>query len=89
MKTWKGVIKFFVCCLGVVITAFFLVMALMWTMETDMEIDCLKRDMKTLQENMEILKAQQNLLIPIAWGRYLPIFTKEKEVVIETTRGTR
>ena len=82
MKTWKDVLKVFVCCLGALMADLFLATALMWAMETDMEIDSLRKD-------VEILKAKQRPLVAIDGGKYLTIFTKEKEVVIQTTRGLR
>lgn len=89
MKTWKDVIKGFVCCLGVVIAGLFLVMALMWIMEKDIEIECMQTEIYRLQEAVKELKEKKLRLMPIDGAKYLTIFTKEKEVVIETTRGTR
>ena len=89
MKTWKDVIKGFVCSLGVIIAVFFLATALMRAYETDMEIDSLQRDMEILRKEVEILKAKENYFVLIYGRKYLTILTKEKEVVIETTRGTR
>ena len=76
--TWRDVIKALVCC-GAVLAA---LMAVIWVIETDMEI-------RSLQEDMEAMKAKQRPLVAIDGGKYLTIFTKEKEVVIETaTKGT-
>ena len=80
MKTWKDVIKVFVCCLGALMAVLFLVTAIMWAMETDMEID-------SLQKDMEIMKAKVRPLVAIDGGKYQTIFTQEKEVVIQT-RGS-
>lgn len=76
--TWRDVIKTLVCCAAVL----FAVFAFIWAMETDMEIS-------SLQDDMKRLKATQRPLVKIEGGKYLTIFTKEKEVVIETaTKGT-
>ena len=72
MKTWKDVFKTLVTCAA----ALFLVMAIIWAMETNMEI-------RSLQADMEDLKATQRPLVAIDGGKYLTIFTSEKEVVIE------
>ena len=77
MKTWIDVLRVFVCCLGAIMAALFLITALMWAWETDMEID-------SLQKDMEILKAKQRPLVAIDGGKYLTIFTRENEVIIET-----
>ena len=79
MKTWKDVIKVFVCCLCALMAVLFLVTAVMWAIETDMEI-------KSLQKDMEIMKAEQRPLVAIAGGKYLTVFTQEKEVVIEVLK---
>ena len=76
MKTWIDVLRVFVSCLGAIMAALFLITALMWAWETDMEI-------AALQADMEILKAKQRPLVAIDGGKYLNVFTKEKEVVIE------
>lgn len=76
MSTWGDVLRILVVCMAVL----FWVMAIIWAMETDMEI-------KSLQSDMETLKSQQRPLVHIEGGKYLTIFTKEKEVVIETAQG--
>lgn len=76
MTTWRDVIKVFLCCLCTLMAVLFLVGAIMWAMETDMEI-------RSLQSDMEALKAKQRPLVAIDGGKYLTVFTQEKEVVIE------
>ena len=71
--TWRDVLKVIVCCAAVL----FAVFAVLWAMETDMEIN-------SLQDDVRRLKAAQRPLVHIEGGKYLTIFTKEKEVVIET-----
>ena len=71
---WRDVIKALICCAAVL----FLLFAVIWAMETDMEI-------RSLQDDVNRLKAAQRPLVHIDGGKYLTIFTKEKEVVIETT----
>lgn len=73
MTTWKDVLKVLVCC-GAVL---FLVMGIIWAFETDMEIRSLREDVKDLQ-------ATQRPLVAIDGGKYLTVFTHEKEVIIET-----
>lgn len=72
--TWRDVIKVLVCCGAVLLVIF----AWIWAMETNMEIS-------SLQDDVERLKSAQRPLVHIEGGKYLTIFTKEKEVVIETT----
>jgi len=72
---WRDVVKVLICCAAVL----FLVMAIIWAIETNMEI-------RSLQSDMEALKSQQRPLVAIDGGKYLTIFTQEKEVVIETAR---
>ncbi|HBF42327.1 MAG TPA: hypothetical protein DDW42_01615 [Desulfobacteraceae bacterium] len=72
---WRDVIKALVCCGA----ALFLVMAVIWGMETGMKISSLQDDVKRLKE-------AQRPLVHIEGGKYLTIFTKEKEVVIETAQ---
>ena len=71
--TWRDVFKALVCCAAVL----FLVMAIIWAMETDMEI-------RSLQDDVKRLKSAQRPLVHIEGGKYLTIFTRENEVVIET-----
>ena len=71
---WRDVIKALIYCAAVL----FLLFAVIWAMETDMEI-------RSLQDDVNRLKAAQRPLVHIDGGKYLTIFTKEKEVVIETT----
>ena len=73
---WRDVIKALVCCGA----ALFLVMAVIWGMETGMEISSLQDDVKRLKE-------AQRPLVTIPNTKYLTIFTKEKEVVIETAQS--
>ena len=75
---WRDVLRVLVCCAAVL----FFVFAVIWAMETDMEI-------RSLQDDVNRLKAAQRPLVHIDGGKYLTIFTKEKEVIIETTsKGT-
>ena len=74
MSTWGDVLRTLVVCMAVL----FLVLAIIWAMETNMEI-------RSLQSDVKDLKAAQRPLVAIDGGKYLTIFTKEKEVVIETT----
>jgi len=75
---WRDVLKVLVCC-GALLFAVF---AVLWAMETDMEIN-------SLQDDVRRLKAAQRPLVHIEGGKYLTIFTKEKEVVIETTSKSK
>ena len=71
--TWKDVLRTLVLC-G---TLLFFVLAVIWMFETNMEI-------RSLQSDIEHLKATQRPLVTIDGGKYLTVFTQEKEVVIET-----
>ena len=73
MIVWKDVLKTLVICAAVLCFIF----AVIWAMETNMEI-------RSLQSAVEELKAKQRPLVHIEGGKYLTIFTKEKEVIIET-----
>ena len=71
----RDVINVLVTCAAVL----FVIFAWLWAMETDMEIN-------SLQDDMERLKSAQRPLVHIDGGKYLTIFTQEKEVVIETAQ---
>lgn len=75
MSTWGDVLKTLVACAA----ALFLVMAIIWAMETNMEI-------RSLQSDVEALQATQRPLVAIDGGKYLTIFTQEREVVIQTAK---
>ena len=71
--TWGNVLRTLVLC-G---TLLFFVLAMIWIFETNMEI-------RSLQSDVEHLKATQRPLVIIDGGKYLTVFTQEKEVVIQT-----
>ena len=76
MIIWKDILRILVLC----VVLLFFVFAVIWAMETNMEI-------RSLQSAVEELKAKQRPLVHIDGGKYLTIFTREKEVVIETTKN--
>jgi len=76
VTTWGDVLRILVLCAAVLSA----VMAIIWAMETNMEI-------RSLQSDVEALKAAKRPLVAVDGGKYLTIFTQEKEVVIETTNN--
>ena len=74
--TWRDVFKTLIACAAVL----FLLFAVIWAIETDMEIS-------SLQDDIARLKSAQKPLVHIEGGKYLTIFTQEKEVIIETAES--
>lgn len=75
--TWRDVIKALACC-G---TALLAVLALIWAIETQWKIEI-------LQEDVQALRAAQRPLVQLQ-GKYINLFAREDEVVIETIEGER
>ena len=71
--TWEDVLRTLVLC-GTLLAMLF---AAIWGVETNMEI-------RSLQSDVEHLKATQRPLVTIDGGKYLTVYTQEKEVVIQT-----
>ena len=71
---WRDVFKTLVCCVAVL----FLIFAVIWAIETDMEIS-------SLQDDIARLKSAQRPLVQLQ-GKYVTVFTKEDEVIIETAQ---
>lgn len=72
MSTWGDVFKTIIGCGA----ALFLVMATIWAIDANTAI-------RSLQEDVEALKGAQRPLIAID-GKYLSVFTRKNEVVIQT-----
>ena len=77
MIKWEDVLKALVCC-GAVL---FAVLAVIWAIETHWKVE-------NLQEDMEKLRAAERPLVELQ-GKYVTVFTREKEVLIETRESTK
>ena len=75
MIKWRDVLKALVCC-G---TVLFVVLGIIWAIETQWKIEA-------LQEDIEKLRSAQRPLVQLE-GKYLNVFTSEREVIIETAES--
>lgn len=76
--TWRDILRTLVFC-AILLS---LVLHAIWVIETNMEI-------RSLQSDVEHLKATQRPLVNIDGGKYLTIFTQEDEVIIQTVKGEK
>ena len=74
MIRWKDVLKTLVICAAVL----FLIFVVIWGVETNMEI-------RSIQDDIARLKSAQRPLVQLQ-GKYVTVFTKEDEVIIETAQ---
>jgi len=72
MIKWKDVLRALICC-GAVL---FMLLGALWAWETQWKIEA-------IQKAIEELRSEQRPLVAIDGGKYLTVFTQEKEVVIE------
>ena len=75
MITWRDVVKALICC-GALL---FMLLGALWAWETQWKIEA-------LQEDMEKLRSAQRPLVQLE-GKYLNVFTSEREVIIETAES--
>jgi len=73
--TWRDVIKTLVCCAAVLL----MLLGALWAWETQWKIEA-------LQEDMEKLRSEQRPLVELQ-GKYVNVFTSEREVIIETAES--
>lgn len=72
MVTWKDVMRAFIGAMAILL----MLLAALWAWETHWKIEA-------LQSGLEELRSKQRPLVAIDGGKYLTVFTQEKEVVIE------
>ena len=75
MISWRDFLKALICC-GAVL---FMLLGVLWAWETQGKIEA-------LQEDMEKLRSEQRPLVELQ-GKYVNVFTSEREVIIETAES--